>query len=223
MIPPAGPEVVGDHGRLPDAQVDEGAVGDVGGDQPRDLVPAERATVGLLGRRVGGRLWVVGLLIIVRLLLFGAGIGVGTVTTVSTKIPGVTTISGSIWPASTTCVDLDDRVRCGSGHHRPEVARGLAVDEVAERCPTAGALISATSPRDRILQHVVAAVDGAPLLALGQRRADPGGAEEGADAGAGGAHPFGQVALRHDLQLDLAGRGRARRRPRSRTVAGTSR
>jgi hypothetical protein len=49
------------------------------------------------------------------------------------------------------------------------------------------------------------AVDDARLLALGQQGAVAGRGEEAADAGAGGADALGQVALRSQFQLDLAG------------------
>ena len=58
---------------------------------------------------------------------------------------------------------------------------------------------------DRILEHVVAAVDHARLLAFGEQRAVAGRREERADAGAGGADALGEIALRHELELDLAG------------------
>ena len=48
-------------------------------------------------------------------------------------------------------------------------------------------------------------VDLADLLALGERGAVAGRREEGADAGPGRADPLGEVALRHELELDLAG------------------
>jgi len=104
--------------------------------------------------------------------------------------------------------DRDDPgdLRHGQGgrrrHHRPEVAGGLAIDQVAhgvgDMGPDQGDVTA-----DGILQHVVAAVDGARLLSLGQRRADPGRAEEGADPRAGGSHPLSEVALRNDLEVDL--------------------
>ena len=42
-------------------------------------------------------------------------------------------------------------------------------------------------------------------LPSASRRAVAGGREEAADAGAGGADALGQVALRHQFELDLAG------------------
>ena len=65
--------------------------------------------------------------------------------------------------------------------------------------------MSATSAWIGALEHVHAAVDLARLLALGEVGAVAGRREEGADAGAGGADALGQVALRHQLELDLAG------------------
>lgn len=99
-------------------------------------------------------------------------------------------------------VDLDDRDACGGQHHGAEVARGLAVDEVAElvgavrgdECEVAG---------DGVLEDVAAAVEGARLLALGQRGAVAGGGEERGDAGAPRAESLGQVALRDELELEV--------------------
>ena len=119
-------------------------------------------------------------------------------------MPGVTTASGSRSPTSTirdTCADGHG----GRGrHHRPEVAGGPAVHQIPQ--PVAEVRADQRDvTADRVFQHVVAAVDGAGLPALGQRRADPGGAVERADPGAGRAHPLGQIALRDQLQLDLPG------------------
>ncbi len=58
---------------------------------------------------------------------------------------------------------------------------------------------------DRRLQHVHTAIDLARFLAGGQQRAITCRRKETADAGAGGADAFGQVALRGQFQLDLAG------------------
>ena len=98
---------------------------------------------------------------------------------------------------------LGDRDGRGRGHHRPEVPGGLAVDEVAHPVRAVGADQRDVAV-DRVLEDVGATVDLAGLLALGQRRADPGRAEERADPGAGGPHPFGEVALRDELELDPA-------------------
>ena len=94
------------------------------------------------------------------------------------------------------------------GHHRAEVARGLAVGQVAPAVTALG-LDERQVAMDGVLQHVGATVDDAGFLGAavgvdGQFGAEAGGCEEGADAGTGGAQPFGQVALGHQLQLDLA-------------------
>ena len=63
---------------------------------------------------------------------------------------------------------------------------------------------------DAALHDVGLAVELAVLLALGDQRADAGLGEEGRDAGAAGADPLGQRALRVELDLDLAGQELAR-------------
>src|SRR5688572_29214036 len=81
------------------------------------------------------------------------------------------------------------------GHHRIEVARGFPVDEIAE---------AIALPRfherevgvQRRLEDEWPAVDDSALLSFSDSRAGPGGSEEAADAGARGAHPFGERALR---------------------------
>ncbi len=57
----------------------------------------------------------------------------------STKMPGVTTVSGSIAPTSTTRDDLGDGQRRGGRHHRPEVAGSLAVQQVSRSVADVGA------------------------------------------------------------------------------------
>ena len=101
-------------------------------------------------------------------------------------------------------LDLGDAHLARRRRHRVEVARGLAVDEVA--------LVIAL-PRlddrevadDAALHDVGLAVELAQLLALGDEGADPGLGEEGRDAGAAGADALGQRPLRVELDLDLAG------------------
>ena len=77
-------------------------------------------------------------------------------------------------PTSTTSRDLRDDGGRGGGHDRPEVAGGLAVDEVAHPVGPVGA-DQRDVALDRVLEDVGAAVDHPGLLALGQRRADAGG------------------------------------------------
>ncbi len=84
-----------------------------------------------------------------------------------------------------------------------EVARRLAVGQIAP----AVALLRLDQREigvDGRLEHIHAAIDLARFLALGQVRAIARGREEAADAGAGGADALGQVALRHQFQLQLA-------------------
>ena len=48
-----------------------------------------------------------------------------------TKMPGVWIVVGIELARLDQLLDLGDRDAAGGGHHRIEVARGLAVDEVA--------------------------------------------------------------------------------------------
>ena len=57
---------------------------------------------------------------------------------------------------------------------------------------------------NRVFEHVMFAVDLARFLALGQFGAVGGRAKKCADAGPRRADAFGQIALRHQLQLNLA-------------------
>jgi hypothetical protein len=119
-------------------------------------------------------------------------------------MPGVTITSGSSSPSGTMSSHLGDGGLGGHRHDRAEVARGLAVHQVAPAV-AAQRLDQREVGVDGRLQHVVAAVDQARFLALGQQGAVAGRAEEAADAGAGGADAFGQVALGREFELDLAG------------------
>ena len=58
---------------------------------------------------------------------------------------------------------------------------------------------------DGVLQHVLLAVDLTRLAVACQLCAEAGRAEKRADAGASRADALGQVALRHQFQLQLAG------------------
>ena len=119
-------------------------------------------------------------------------------------MPGVATLSGSMRARFDERFDFGDRHARGGRHHRIEVARGLPVDQVALR-------IALPRPDERevgeqrLLEHVVTAVDLARLLALGDQRAVAGRREEAADAGAAGADALGERALRHQFDFELAG------------------
>src|SRR5215467_7437797 len=89
---------------------------------------------------------------------------------------------------------LHHRTLCRAGHDRTEVARSLAVYEVA---PAVGAqgLDQREISADWILEHVVAPVDPPRLLPLRELRSEAGWRVERADAGASGADALGEVAL----------------------------
>src|SRR6476646_7693280 len=98
---------------------------------------------------------------------------------------------------------LRDRAFRRARHDRPEVARGLAVDEIAPAVGTIG-LDQRVIRTDRIFEHVATPVDLARLLPLRKQRAVAGRREEAADADARCHDALGEVALRHQLELDLA-------------------
>ena len=120
-------------------------------------------------------------------------------------MPGVWTWSGSSSPGSTSSSTSAMVMLAGGGHHRVEVARGLAEDEVAAAVALPR-LDDAKSAVQRALEHVVAPVELARLLALGDQGADAGRREERGDAGAAGADALGERALRVELDLELARR-----------------
>ncbi len=101
-----------------------------------------------------------------------------------------------------------DGLLCSGGHHRSEVARSLAVSQVAPTVAAVG-LEQRQLGMDWHLQYVVLAVDLAGLLGRSvgvfrQFGTVAGGREECADAGAGGADALGQIALRYQFELQLA-------------------
>ena len=121
-----------------------------------------------------------------------------------TNTPGVMMWSPSISPGSTRCSTSATVTLAGGRHHRIEVARGLAVDEVAFGIALPG--VHDREVGDEAGLHDVAlAVELALFLALGDVGADAGLGEEGRDAGAAGADALGQRALRVELDLELAG------------------
>ena len=119
-------------------------------------------------------------------------------------MPGVVTAVGVDGAGGHDLLDLGDRGARGHAHHRREVARRAAEQQVAERVALPG-LDEGVVGGERALQHVGTAVEPAHLLALGDRRAVAGGREEGGDPGAARAHALGEGALRDQLDLDLAG------------------
>jgi hypothetical protein len=121
-----------------------------------------------------------------------------------TKIPGVWMQSGSSSPAGHQLLDLGDGDSPGGGHHRVEVLRRLAKDEVAVRV-AAPRLHQREVGGQGVLEHAGDAVDLAGLFAVGHRGAVPGRREEGPDAGAACADALGQRALGRQLDLELTG------------------
>src|SRR5262245_4075621 len=99
---------------------------------------------------------------------------------------------------------LGDGELCRHGHDRPEVARRLAVDEVAPTV-TLVRLDQGHVGMNGELQHIITAMDAARLAIAGQKRAVAGRRVEGANPRTRGTDAFGQVALRHHLEFDLAG------------------
>ncbi len=89
-------------------------------------------------------------------------------------------------------------------HGRGEIARRHAIGEIA---PAVGSL--RLDQRDialeRLFEHVFTTIDRAGLLAFRELGAGRGGREETTDPRPRRAHALGERALRHELELDLAG------------------
>ena len=99
---------------------------------------------------------------------------------------------------------LRDRELRGGRHHGPEIHLRVAEDEIAGAVGGVGAHQREVAG-DRLLEHVVALAEAAHLLALGQLGAEADRRVERRDAGAARADALGERALRHHLELDLAG------------------
>jgi hypothetical protein len=126
-----------------------------------------------------------------------------TTTTRSTKIPGVTTLSGSRSPVATTTLTSTIESAAAVAMTGPKLRAVVAVDEIAHAVGDVR-----TDQRhvavDRPLQQVADTVDLTDLLTLSKQRADTGARVEPADASAARPDPLGQRALRNQLELDLA-------------------
>src|SRR5262249_5691347 len=99
--------------------------------------------------------------------------------------------------------NLRDRALRRRRHDGSEIARGLAVDEISPAVAAVG-FDQREIGMNRVLEHIVAPADLACFLALGEQRSIGGRREDGADAGTCRADPLGEIALRHELELDLA-------------------
>jgi hypothetical protein len=98
---------------------------------------------------------------------------------------------------------LHDRRLCRHAHQRTEVACRLVVQQVAERVADL-ALDQCKVRLEPRLHDISAAIELAGLLALGQYGVDRRRRIERGHACAGCADAFGQCALRHDVEFDLA-------------------
>ena len=93
----------------------------------------------------------------------------------------------------------------GGRHHRIEIARRLAEDEIALGVAFPG-VYDGDIGEEAALHDICRAVEFARLLAFGDDGADAGPRKEGGDAGAAGADALGQRALRIEFELKLAGK-----------------
>src|SRR6185312_13028557 len=100
-------------------------------------------------------------------------------------------------------LDLHDGDLGGGRHHRVEVARGLAEDEVALAVRLPG-MDDRQVGEEPALHDISRAVEVARLLALGDEGADAGLGEKRRNAGAAGADSLGERALRVEFELQLA-------------------
>src|SRR5882762_5086014 len=98
--------------------------------------------------------------------------------------------------------NFGDDVIGGGGHHGIEVARGLAIDEIAPAVAFPGFDESEIAAQ-ATLEDVVAAVEFAGFLSFGDHGAVAGGCVERGDAGSPGAEALAQRALRVQFYLQL--------------------
>jgi hypothetical protein len=122
-------------------------------------------------------------------------------TTRSTKMPGVTIVSGSSAPGSTIS-STSAIVRARRGRERRiEVPRAAAIREVAVAVRAMRAHDRDVGT-DRALEHVAAAVELAHLLARGRVGADAGRRVDRGEPRPARAHALDERALRHELERD---------------------
>src|SRR5262245_21717519 len=101
-------------------------------------------------------------------------------------------------------LDLGDGHLARGRHHRIEVARGLAIDEVAFGVAFPG-MYDREVGDDAALHDVLVAAKLALFLALGDHRPRASAREEGRDTGAARANALSERALRVELDLQLPG------------------
>ena len=99
-------------------------------------------------------------------------------------------------------LDLGHGDLAGRGHHRIEVARGLAVDEVALGIAHPG-MHDREVGHEPALHDVAIAVEFAFVLSICDLRPGARSREECRNAGAAGANALGERALRIELDLQF--------------------
>ena len=125
-------------------------------------------------------------------------------TTRSTKMPGVWIASGSSVPSSTISRTCATVTSARHRHHRIEVPRRFAIDEIAPAVATLGP-DERDIGLDRPLQHVQFAVQRARLLALGDLRPGRDARIEFRRCRRRQRGCARRASLRHQLELDPAG------------------
>ena len=99
--------------------------------------------------------------------------------------------------------NLHDGRRGGHGHDGPEVARGLAIKQVA---PAVGLVRfdQGEVGSNRVLEHIVTPLDGSRLFSVGERGAVARRSEERPNPRARRADALGEVSLGHEFELDFS-------------------
>src|SRR3546814_80011 len=118
--------------------------------------------------------------------------------------PGCVHMVGIDRPRGEQFLDFGDRHAARCRHHRIEIARGLAVDEIAlvVAAPRLDDGEIGGQPR---LENIALAAEDFFLFAFGDDRADARARIEADDARAAGAQPLGERALRIEFELEKAG------------------
>ncbi len=98
---------------------------------------------------------------------------------------------------------FSDYIIGSRGHHGIEVARSLAIDEIAPAVALPG-FDEGEVATQGALEHVLAAIEFASFFGFGDHGAVAGGCVEGGNAGAAGANAFGEGALRIEFYLYFA-------------------
>src|SRR5258708_35569324 len=100
-------------------------------------------------------------------------------------------------------LDFGDYVSGGSGHHGIEIARGLAIDEIAPAIAFPG-FDEREVAAQAAFENVMAAIELAGFFSFGNHGAVAGWCVEGGDTSATGAKGLGGRALRMNPALNFA-------------------